>query len=218
MRETYDDRRHAGQVLAGLLQGTVEDVAVLALPRGGVPVAAAVADVLHAALDVLVVRKLGVPWHPELAMGAVALVAGHVQTVRNQDVLRSAGVGEEQFEEVRAREVRELRLREELFRGGGPPVRVRGRCAVVVDDGLATGATVRAAVSALRRQEPARIVVAVPVGAADALAALRADGVEVVCPLVPRRFLAVGHAYGDFSATSDEEVARLLEARHPPPQ
>jgi putative phosphoribosyl transferase len=249
-RAPYADRREAGEalvpvvaeVLAGARGGDAVDGAVggagggaggavvLGLPRGGVPVAAPVAAALEADLDVLVVRKLGVPWHPELAMGAVAGVGDEVETVRNEQVLADLAVPEDSFEDVRTRETAELTRRERAYRGGRPAAAVRGRTAVVVDDGLATGSTMRAAVAALRRQQPARIVVAVPVGSAQACARLEADmeadleadlevdleAGAVVCAWVPERFGAVGQAYRDFSPTSDEEVRALLRAAEEP--
>lgn len=217
----YVDRSDAGRVLAAALADVLADtggaeggppragLAVLGLPRGGVPVAAEVARVLDAPLDVFMVRKLGVPGRPELAMGAIA--TGGVR-VCNEDVLRSYAVSGDQLEAVAARETAELARRERLYRGDRAPLDVTGRAVVVVDDGLATGATMRAAVAALRARGPRRIVVAVPVAARESIAALRAEGVEVVCPLVPERFLAVGQFYDDFAPTSDAEVRAALDA------
>jgi len=207
----FADRADAGRRLAERLTHLVgRDVVVLGLPRGGVPVAAEVAATLHAPLDVLVVRKLGLPWQPELAMGAVAGVAGSLEEVRNEQVIRQAGVGDDALDEVRAREIAELRRRELAYRGDRPAVDVRGRTVVVVDDGLATGSTMRAAVAALRSQSPAAVVVAVPVGSPDTVARLAKEVDELVCVTAPRGFAAVGQVYADFRPTSDDEVRAAL--------
>ncbi len=208
---TYADRTEAGRLLAQELDEYTgrDDVVVIGLPRGGVPVAAEVAAALDAPLDVVVIRKLGLPQQPELAMGAVTAVGEAVTVVRNDAVVRDAGVDEEEFDGVLAVETAELRRREALYRGDSPPAEVEGRTVVVVDDGLATGASMRAALAALRTQEPARLVVAVPVGAPDTCASLEAD--DVVCPWVPDRFSSVGQAYADFGQTTDDEVRELLE-------
>ncbi|UOY00996.1 phosphoribosyltransferase [Blastococcus sp. PRF04-17] len=211
--QRFADRQAAGRALGERLATSLaggSGVVVLGLPRGGVVVAAEVAGALGAALDVLVVRKLGLPWQPELAMGAIAAVGGAVETVRVDAVLRSAAVDDETFERVRARELAELRRREASYRGERAAADVQGRVVVVVDDGLATGATMRAAVVALRRQRPARLVAAVPVGSPSALAALRDDVDEVVCLSAPRSFRAVGQGYADFAETSDAEVRAAL--------
>jgi predicted phosphoribosyltransferase len=173
-------------------------------------VAAEVARALGAPLDVLVVRKLGLPWQPELAMGAIAAVGGTVETVRVDTVVRAAAVADDTFDGVRARELVELRRREVGYRGDRPAVDLRGRVVVVVDDGLATGATMRAAVVAVRRQEPARIVAAVPIGSPTACAALEDDVDEVVCLRAPRSFRAVGQGYTDFAETTDAQVRTAL--------
>jgi predicted phosphoribosyltransferase len=180
---------------------------VLALPRGGVPVAAALAGVLDAQLDVLVVRKLGVPVQPELAMGAVA--SGGVR-VLNEDVLRHAGIGAAVVEDVTARELAAVEARERLYRGGRPAPSLAGRNVVLVDDGLATGATMRAAAAAVQAQGPSRIIVAVPVAPAETVSAFRRDGIEIVCLQAPEDFVAVGSWYRDFGQVSDEEVIRLI--------
>ena len=183
---------------------------MLGLPRGGVLVAAGVAARLAAPLDVLVVRKLGLPWQPELAMGAIAAVGETVETVRVGSVLAAARVDPETFETVRQQELVELRRRESAYRDGRPPVAVAGRTVIVVDDGLATGATMRAAVVAVRRQAPRELTVAVPVGSPSACSALADVVDELVCLSAPRAFRAVGQAYADFTETSDAEVRAAL--------
>jgi predicted phosphoribosyltransferase len=207
----FADRRAAGRELgAHLARDERRDAVVLGLPRGGVILAAEVAGALGAQLDVVVVRKLGLPWQPELAMGAIAAVGGTVETVRVESVLSAAHVAPDVFDGVRQVELAELRRREITYRGDRPPLDLRARAVIVVDDGLATGATMRAAVIAVRRQAPERITVAVPIGSPTACAALAADVDEVVCLRAPLSFRAVGQAYDDFSATSDEEVRAAL--------
>jgi predicted phosphoribosyltransferase len=209
----FTDRRAAGKALGERLAVTDaprHDVVVLGLPRGGVVVAAEVAAALDAPLDVLVVRKLGLPWQPELAMGAIAAVGDTVETVRVGTVLEAAQVHPDTFESVRGLELAELRRREVVYRGGRPAVTVAGREVIVVDDGLATGATMRAAVVALRRQGPVRVTAAVPVGSPSACAAIEDVVDELVCLSAPRSFRAVGQAYKDFTATSDAEVRAAL--------
>ncbi len=204
----YRDRVDAGTRLAATFDPSWHgrpDVVVLGLARGGVPVAYQVARALAVPLDVLVVRKLGVPGHEELAFGAVA--SGGLR-VLNDDVVATLSV--EVVAEVTAREQAVLAEREASYRGGRPPLDLRGRTVVLVDDGLATGASMRAAVGAVRSQAPASVVVAVPVGAASTCARLRADADEVVCTATPEPFGAVGSWYLDFSPTTDEEVRRLL--------
>jgi predicted phosphoribosyltransferase len=183
------------------------NVVVLALPRGGVPVAYEVARALVAPLDVFVVRKLGLPGHPELAMGAIA--SGGVR-VLNEDVLESVVVSQPAIDAVTRTEQLELERRERAYRDGRPPVPIEGRILILVDDGLATGSTMRAAVLAVRRLHPARVVVAVPVGAWQTCQALGEVADEVVCPFTPEPFRAVGLWYADFSQTTDEEVRQLL--------
>lgn len=204
----FRDRVDAGRALAHLLHHLHDhDVVVLGLPRGGVPVAFEVAQALDAPLDVAVVRKLGVPWHPELAMGAVG--EGGV-LVRNEGVLRRAAVPEAQFQQVVERERAEVVRRAERWRGEGQRQPVEGRTALVVDDGLATGATARAACRVVRAAGAVRVVLAVPVAPAEAVATLREEAHEVVALEAPTRFSAVGEWYRDFSATPDAEVTRLL--------
>ena len=211
-REQFVDRRAAGRALVARLQSYAgrNDVVVLALPRGGVPVAYEVAKALQAPLDVFIVRKLGVPGHEELAMGAIA--SGGVR-VLNEDVLKWYGLSEADVEAVARFESGELERREQLYRDGRDLIGIEGRVAILVDDGLATGSTMRAAVQAVRRLNPARIVVAVPVGARDTCDGLR-EADEVICALMPESFSAVGQWYTDFSQTTDEEVRRLLTTCH----
>ena len=206
----FADRKQAGDVLAlKLLQYRDNPaVVVLALPRGGVPVAFEVAQALHAPLDVFVVRKLGLPGHEEFAMGAIA--TGGVM-VMNPD-LASFRIPEAAIEAVVARERRELDRREQLYRGDRAPLPVDDRIVILVDDGLATGSTMLAAATAVRRQHPTRIVVAVPVAATETCQAFRSVVDDVVCAITPEPFLAVGAWYEDFGQTSDAEVHALLEA------
>jgi predicted phosphoribosyltransferase len=205
----FQDRRVAGRYLAARLAAYANrgDVVVLALPRGGVPVACEVAKSLNAPLDVFIVRKLGVPGHEELAMGAVA--SGGV-AVLNKRVVEGLQIPPPVIEAVAAKEREELARRERLYRGDREPHDVRGRTVVLVDDGLATGSTMKAAVTALRNQHPAKIVVAVPVAAEDSCAELRAMADDVVCAVTPEPFHAVGVWYRHFDQTSDDEVRSLL--------
>jgi putative phosphoribosyl transferase len=211
----FQDRADGGRVLAerlGRYAGR-DDLLVLALPRGGVPVGYEVARALDAPLDVFVVRKLGVPGHEELAMGAIA--SGGVR-VLNEDVVRGIGIADEVIDRVAEAEQRELERREWQYRGDRPSAAVRDQTVILVDDGLATGSTMRAAVAALRRLGPNRIVVAVPVAARPTCEELREEADEVVCAEMPEPFYAVGLWYRDFSQTSDAEVDELLE-RAPSP-
>jgi predicted phosphoribosyltransferase len=183
------------------------DVIVLALPRGGVPVGYEVANALNAPLDVFLVRKLGVPEHEEYAMGAIA--SGGVR-VLNDEVVRALGLPQSAIDAVAAREAQELQRREMLYRGTREPPDVRGKTVILVDDGLATGATMYAAIKALRALQPARIVVAVPVAAPDTCTEMRSLADDVICAITPEPFRAVGLWYQDFSQTRDEEVTELL--------
>lgn len=210
MEGKFRNRTEAGRQLAERLSGYrgCEDAIVLGLPRGGVPVAYEVAQRLGLPLDVFVVRKLGVPGYEELAMGAIA--SGNV-SVLNPDVMRALPDSEAILETVRAREKMELERREILYRQDRPPLKLRGRVAILVDDGLATGATMRAAAAALRRQGVAKIVVAVPVGAPETCREIEAEVDETICVVRPASFHGVGQFYEDFSQTTDEEVRELLK-------
>jgi predicted phosphoribosyltransferase len=205
----FHDRAEAGRVLADRLATYANrpDVLVLALPRGGVPVAYEVAYTLHAPLDVFLVRKLGVPGYEELAMGALASGGARVL---NDEVVHGLHISEEVIEAVTEREREELTRRERAYRGERPAPAVRGRIVLLVDDGLATGSTMRAAIAALRQQEPARIVVAVPVGSHETCAELQTEADEIVCARTPEPFHAVGLWYDDFTQTTDEEVHELF--------
>lgn len=206
----FHDRAEGGRALAAALRHLAGrgDVLVLGLARGGVPVAYEVAQALDAPLDVFVVRKLGVPGHAELAMGAIA--SGGVR-VMNDSVVHELAIPAAAIERVAGEEARELERRERLFRGDRPAPDVKGRIVVLVDDGLATGSTMRAAVAALRNLGPSRIVVAVPVGAREACEALRREADELVCLEVPPYFRAVGLWYAHFDQTSDAQVRELLD-------
>ncbi len=205
----FADRREAGQRLAEELSDYADrdDVLVLALPRGGVPVGFEIAQRLNAPLDVFLVRKLGSPHNPELAMGAIA--TGDVR-VMNRDVVRSLGIGEDQISRVAERERQELKRREDAYRGARPSPTVKGKTVILVDDGLATGATMRAAVQALRTRGPEEIVVAVGTAPPQTAAELRKEVDRLVCLMTPEPFFGVGGSYSDFSQTTDEEVRELL--------
>jgi predicted phosphoribosyltransferase len=206
----FPDRRAGGQRLAALLADYAgrPDVLVLALPRGGVPVGFEVAQALRAPLDVFLVRKLGVPGREELAMGAIA--TGGV-TVLNQEVVQGMHIPALVIAEVTAREQQELTRREQLYRGTRPPPVVQGRTVILVDDGLATGSTMRAAIAALRQQQPAQIIVAVPTAAPETCQAFAGVADAIVCALTPEPFYAVGLWYEDFTPTTDDEVRALLQ-------
>jgi putative phosphoribosyl transferase len=208
-RKPYRDRSEAGRYLAEKLADYAgrPDVLVLALPRGGVPVAYEVAQALGALLDVFLVRKLGVPGHEELALGAIA--SGGVRLL-NAEVVRGLRIPPEVIDQVAATERAELERREREYRGNRPAPDVRGKTVILVDDGLATGASMHAAVAALRQQEPARIVVAVPIAAPSTCEEFQDEVDEVVCARTPEPFYAVGLWYEDFSQISDEEVCDLL--------
>jgi predicted phosphoribosyltransferase len=210
MAVVLKDRWEAGRVLANRLAAYANrpDVLVLGLPRGGVPVAFEVAQALGAPLDVYLVRKLGLPGQEELAMGAIA--SGGV-LVLNDEIVQVLHVPQQVIDAVAARERTELERRERAYRGNRPPPNVRGRTAILVDDGLATGATMRAAVAALRREQAGRIVVAVPVASPDVCAWLGREVDEIVCAETPDPFYAVGYWYQDFSPVTDEEVRDILQ-------
>jgi putative phosphoribosyl transferase len=214
MARPFRDRADAGQQLAAQLTAYANrsDVVVLALPRGGVPVAFEVAQMLNAPLDIFLVRKLGLPGQEELAMGAIA--TGGV-TVLNSAVVDMLRIPDDMIEKVAAQEQRELERRERLYRGDRPPPDVRGKTVILVDDGLATGATMYAAAAALRDLEPSRIVVAVPTAAPETCDAFRDAVDEIVCAITPDPFYAVGLWYEDFSQTTDDEVRDLLARAHP---
>jgi putative phosphoribosyl transferase len=207
--QLFRDRADAGKRLAGSLGAYADNpaVIVLALPRGGVPVGYEIATRLHAPLDVYVVRKLGVPGHEELAMGALA---SDGTCVVDDDLIESLGVDEQALEEVIQREIGELRRREIVYRDARPEPDIAGKVAIVVDDGLATGATMRAAAMALRQRRPSAIVTAVPVAAPRTCASLCNVVDRVVCAYTPEPFHAVGLYYENFEQTSDDEVRRLL--------
>lgn len=209
MHPQFQDRIEAGQVLASELRtyANQPDVLVLALPRGGVPVAFEVAQALNAPMDVFLVRKLGVPGREELAMGAIA--SGGVR-VLNRSVVEGLHIPDHVIAAVAAQEQQELERRVHSYRGNRPDPEVRGRTVILVDDGLATGATMRAAAAALRAQDPRRLVVAVPVAARETCEEFRDEVDEIVCAITPEPFYAVGVWYRDFSQTTDEEVHELL--------
>src|SRR5438445_9377011 len=209
MERAFANRSEAGRLLAEKLEkyANRNDVIVLGLPRGGVPVAYEVAKRLHVPLDVFIVRKLGVPGFEELAAGAIA--SGSVR-VLNEDVMRAIPYGDAAIEAVTAKETVELQRREQIYRGGRPAPDLRGNVVMLVDDGLATGATMRAAVKALRQSGAAKIVVAVPVGPPDTCREIEEEADETICLSRPEFFQAVGQYYEDFSQTSDEEVREIL--------
>jgi putative phosphoribosyl transferase len=206
----FRDRAEAGRQLATRLSDYADrpDVLVLALPRGGVPVAVEVARALHAPLDVFLVRKLGVPGHEELAMGAIA--SGGTRVI-NENTASALSISEEDINTIAAQEQEELERREREYRGDRPLPEVRGKVVILIDDGLATGSTMRAAIAALRQQQPAQIIVAVPVGAPETCMEFQAETDKTICARMPEPFYAVGLWYGDFSQTTDEEVRELLD-------
>jgi predicted phosphoribosyltransferase len=204
----FRDRRDAGRQLAGCLeQYSGQDALVLGIPRVGVPVAAEVAGALGAELDVIVARKLGAPGQPELAMGAVTANGGRFL---NEELVRLCGVSESGLRAITEREMREAERREHRFRAGLPAAQIEGRTVIVVDDGLATGATMRASVQSVRSGRPARLIAAVPVGSREACTALRKEADEVVCPHEPDPFWAVGMFYENFEPTEDGDVLDIL--------
>ena len=215
---TFRNRDDAGRRLAArLLKYKGEEAVVFALPRGGAPVAAPIATALEAPLDLVLVRKIGVPFQPELAMGAVA-DGGNPITVRNEEVIAMARVSEEEFEAVRRRELEEIERRRQLYVGSRPRPEAEGRIAIVVDDGVATGATTRAALRAVRARRPSKLVLATPVAPPDTLASLEPEADETICLETHEDFGAIGYFYADFRQTSDAEVISILDrlgAREP---
>lgn len=211
---SFKDRRDAGHKLAHALAGyRGQHPVILALPRGGVPVATEVARALEAPLDLILVRKIGVPWQPELAMGAVVDGSSPI-IVRNDDVIRMATIDEAEFKAVCDRELAEITRRRNRYLGGRARVEIAGRTAIVIDDGIATGATTRAALRATRMRKPKKLVLAVPVAPTASLAELRAEADDIVCLEDYETFGAIGFYYADFRQVSDEEVIALL-ARFP---
>lgn len=206
----FKNRSDAGRKLAArLAQYKDQQVVLLALPRGGVPVAAEVAAVLGAPIDLVLVRKIGVPSQPELAMGAIVDGDSPI-TVRNEDVIRLAGVDERTFRAVRDREFAELERRRRLYLGGRNRIGVKDRIAIVIDDGVATGATTRAALRAIRMRQPNKLILAVPVGPTDTIEAMREEADEVLCLKIYEEFNAIGTFYGDFRQITDQEVIDIL--------
>lgn len=213
----FRDRRQAGRELAARLrerqdEGALSDPVVLALPRGGAAVAVEVAGALDAPLDVLVVRKIGAPFHEEFGVGAMA---DDGVPLLDEDALRRLGIDEADLAPVVERERTELRRREQRYRQGRPPLGLRGRTVIVVDDGLATGSTARAALRALRAQDPGHLVLAVPVGSTEGVALMRSEADEVVCLHEPAAFMAVGQWYEEFDQLTDEDVLDALHQRQP---
>lgn len=214
MFSAFRDREEAGQALVEALGNQVSsDAVVLGLPRGGVPVAAEIAKALNLPLDVLNVRKLGVPWHPELAMGAIAEDGTRVL---HEELIRKLGIAPEDIEQVADKEQATLSRRAEQFRGGRPETELAGHEVILVDDGLATGATMEAAISAVRARKPTRVVVAIPVGPAGTTQHFSRWADRCICLEEPRNFRAVGLWYESFGQVSDEEVCELLGSRTPP--
>ncbi|MFP4418440.1 MAG: phosphoribosyltransferase [Chitinivibrionales bacterium] len=209
MERPFENRKEAGQYMARLLEMYADrtDVVVLGLARGGVPVAYEVACKIHAPLDVFVVRKLGAPSQPELAMGAIA---GGGALVRNEDVIASLGITDQMIEQVAQQERRELVRREKVYRGDRQAVPVKDKTVILMDDGLATGASMKVAVMGLKQYDPAKIVVAVPVASADACDYFESLVDEAVCAMTPQPLFAIGYWYRDFDQTTDEQVQQLL--------
>jgi len=207
----FSDREEAGRRLAHeLLRFKDQDPVVVALVRGGVPVAYEVVQALHAPLDIALVRKLGTPFNPELAMGAV-VDGDEPEIVTNPEILQALRISKQEVEKAAQRQLAEIERRRALYLGNRPRPEITGKTAIVVDDGVATGATTRAALHALRRKQPARLVLAVPVAPPDSIKALEADADEIVCLATPESFGAISLFYGHFAQVSDEEVIRILD-------
>lgn len=214
MSAKFTDRNQAGQILAQELQRYIQqanikhqDLLILALPRGGVPVAFPVAKTLNVPLDICIVRKLGVPSHKELAMGAIA---AHGVIILNYDVIESLGINQETINLVAKKELQELARRDHAYRGERPPINVHHKTVILVDDGIATGSTIRAAIAILKQQQPDKIIIAIPVAPADVCDQLRLEVDEVICLQTPEPMSAIGLWYDNFSQTTDEEVRELL--------
>jgi len=205
----FKDRKEGGEQLGAKLKAYANnpDVLILGLPRGGVPVAFEISKALHAPLDAFIVRKLGVPGQSELAMGAIAM--GDIR-VFNEDIIQRLGISPEEIEEVTAREARELERRDKLYRKGRPVPELKNRIVILVDDGLATGATMHAAVDAVKKKDPKKIIVAIPVAPEDTVRAFEKE-VNVICLSTPQVFYAIGEWYESFAQTTDEEVIAILE-------
>lgn len=213
----FDDRLQAGRLLGEHLRARIEGPAVvLAIPRGGVIVAGPVAAALNAPLDVIIPRKIGAPGEPELAVGALALAAGEEIALFDEDSVERLMVSRQYLEAEVARQKREIERREKAYRGGRPPVSVAGCTVVIVDDGIATGLTARAAAAAVARRSPKQVVVAVPVAPPEALEEFRREGVQLEALATPPFFMAVGQFYQDFHAVEDEEVLYVLRSASPP--
>jgi putative phosphoribosyl transferase len=210
----FIDRKDAGQQLAGALEKMhLEAPVVLALPRGGVPVGFEVASRLKAPLDIMVVRKLGAPGQPELGLGAM-VDGDNPQSVLNEEIIRELEVSPEYLRREIDSELKEIRRRQDLYRKGRPSIEVAGRTAIVVDDGIATGGSIRAALRGVRRKAPAKLVLAVPLAPPDTIESLRPEADEIVCLETPALFYAIGEFYEDFSQTTDKEVIDLLDAAY----
>jgi len=208
----FTDRKAAGRELAAaLMRFKLESPVVLAIPRGGVPVGFEVALALQAPLDIIVARKLGAPGQHELGLGAI-VDGDHPQSVLNEDIIRELGVSTQYLQKEIETELKEIRRRQAAYRKGRPAVEVAGRTVIVVDDGIATGGSIRAALRGVKRTAPKKVVLAVPVAPSDTIESLRAEADEIVCLDTPAYFMAIGEFYEDFSQTSDDEVIELLEA------
>jgi putative phosphoribosyl transferase len=212
MDTAFADRQAAGQALAKVLAGRrFVDAVVLALPRGGVPVAAEIARLIKAPMDLVLVRKIGVPYQPELAAAAV-VDGSDPEIVTNDDVIGMSGIGQDYLDRAAKRELAEIERRRRAYLRNRPRVPLEGRTLILVDDGIATGASVRAALKALRRRKPKALILAVPVAAAETIEELRPEVDEVVCLKMPEPFMAIGLHYGDFRQLSDDDVVRILDA------